>query len=109
MSDRLLTAAVGVPLIAPAAESKVRPAGRVLIENVYGAVPPLAVSVFKYGTPTLPLTPGNCSCSFATIVMAPLAFEEVPVESVTVAATCIEPTVFGLPVTAPVVLFTFRP
>ena len=41
---KLLTAAVGVPVIAPVELFRVRPAGRALIENVYGGTPPCAVS-----------------------------------------------------------------
>jgi hypothetical protein len=50
-------AVVGVPEISPL-ELKLRPSGSVppssAMENVYGGVPPLAVSWNKYGTPTSP-------------------------------------------------------
>ena len=44
VTDRLLTAAVGVPLMTPVAAFRVKPPGKELLENVYGWMPPLAVS-----------------------------------------------------------------
>ena len=43
VTDRLLTAAVGIPLIVPVAAFRLKPAGRGLVEKVYGGIPPLAV------------------------------------------------------------------
>jgi hypothetical protein len=50
-------AVVGVPLIAPV-EFSVRPAGRPLVATqMYGAVPPVAVSLVLYELPTI--APGS--------------------------------------------------
>ena len=43
VTEKLLTAAVGVPLMTPVEVFKIKPAGRGLVENVYGWMPPLAV------------------------------------------------------------------
>ncbi len=47
VSDAALTAAVGVPLMSPVAGARVSPAGSVPLvkDQVYGVVPPVAVSV----------------------------------------------------------------
>ncbi len=52
-----VNAALGVPVIAPVVELRVRPAGRLpsVRTNLYGAVPPLAIIVPKYGRPTTPV------------------------------------------------------
>ena len=42
--EKLFTAVVGVPVMTPVELFKVRPAGSALIENMYGAMPPCAVS-----------------------------------------------------------------
>jgi hypothetical protein len=51
-----LPVAVGVPDNTPA-EVRLRPAGNepALFVNVYGLVPPLAVFVWLYATPTIPV------------------------------------------------------
>ncbi len=41
----LVPAVVGVPLIAPVDASMVNPAGRPVADQVYGVVPPLALTV----------------------------------------------------------------
>jgi hypothetical protein len=56
VSGVLVTAAVGVPVIAPV-DPKDNPAGSVPLvsDQVYGAVPPVAARVALYGVPTWPL------------------------------------------------------
>ena len=50
-------AVVGVPVIAPVMGFRFSPGGNepAVIENVYGGVPPVAVSEEEYGTPTSPV------------------------------------------------------
>jgi hypothetical protein len=52
----LVTAAVGVPVIAPVAALNESPAGKVPLvsDHVYGAVPPVAPKVAEYALPTCP-------------------------------------------------------
>ena len=53
----LVAAVVGVPVIAPVAAFNERPAGRLPADtlNVYAPVPPVALTVCEYATPTVPL------------------------------------------------------
>ena len=50
----LTPVAVGVPLICPLEALMLKPAGRPVADHVYGVVPPLALMVALYGTPTVP-------------------------------------------------------
>ena len=52
---------VGEPLNAPVAETRVNPAGRPLAKNAYGPMPPDAVRLEEYETPTCPLPAGHVS------------------------------------------------
>ena len=54
-------AVVGVPLIVPVVELSARPAGRAppVTDQLYGLVPPVAVSVCEYGVLTVPLGSGD--------------------------------------------------
>lgn len=54
-------AVVGVPVIAPVVALRVRPGGSEpdATENLYGKVPPVAMTVEEYGTPTSPVVPGG--------------------------------------------------
>jgi hypothetical protein len=110
VTDRLLTIAVGVPLIAPVDVLRLKPAGRELVENVYGGTPPLAVSALLYGVPTVPFTPLNCSVKLAPMFIVRLAVTDVLVESVTVAVTDrLFTAAVGVPLMTPVVAFTLNP
>ena len=53
----LVAAVVGVPVIAPVAAFSDSPAGKLPAEtlNVYEPVPPVALTVCEYATPTVPL------------------------------------------------------
>jgi hypothetical protein len=53
----LVTACVGVPLIAPDEALNVRPGGRVPLprDHIYGGVPPLAAKTALYATPVCPV------------------------------------------------------
>ena len=51
VTERLETDAAGIPVIRPVAVFRLRPAGRGLIENVYGAKPPVAISELLYHCP----------------------------------------------------------
>jgi hypothetical protein len=57
VSSTALTAAVGVPEIKPVDAARVSPegSGPLVTDQVYGALPPLAVRVVVYGVPTWPL------------------------------------------------------
>lgn len=56
VKEALVAEAVGVPLISPVAGFSVNPAGSVpeVSAKVYGALPPVAVSVCEYGVLTEP-------------------------------------------------------
>jgi hypothetical protein len=45
VTDKLLTAAVGVPLMVPVEGSRFKPAGKELTENVYGGMPPVTAGL----------------------------------------------------------------
>jgi hypothetical protein len=82
-------AAVGVPVIAPVLESA-SPAGSAplatVVEKVYGAAPPEAVSVWLYAAPTVPLASvvGVTEITGAETVIETVAGEVVPDEFVAV-------------------------
>jgi hypothetical protein len=94
---------VGVPPMTQPVS--VRPAGRVpvLIEQLYGVVPPLAPMVALYTTPTVPSGSVLFSVSAAgliTIVSGPEVFCEGDSESVTFTVTVEFPAMVGVPLTA---------
>src|SRR5271167_2672183 len=101
-------AAVGVPLTAPVDVFSVNPAGSVpTTENVYGVVPPVTVSApLLNATPTSPLVPvaRQVSCGPPMIVYGQVVVAVTPFASV----TWIEkvPAAVGVPVTAPVDVFS---
>jgi len=111
-------AAVAVPVIAPVLALRVRPAGNALteIEYVYGAVPPLALTLCVYETPVVGA--GSVDGVTATVAEAtvteyacvPLKGEPVPVEeSIALMVKLAAPPAVGVPVIAPVVEFSVRP
>ena len=57
VSDELATDCLGVPVMAPVEAFRDKPAGRVplVMDQVYGVVPPVAASAALYTTPTSPL------------------------------------------------------
>src|ERR1035437_4781343 len=99
-----LPAAVGVPVTAPVAVFRVRPAGKVpTMEKTYGVVPPVTVmGPLLKTTPTVPeLVVEQATTSGAgTIVIAQVGsgilMLKLPAEA-------------GVPVTAPVAVFGVRP
>src|ERR1019366_7716197 len=107
-------AADGVPLITPVEEFNVKPCGVPVICQLWAPVPPVAVSVCEYGTPTMPSLSAVVvifSSGFVTVivVLAVALCGGLP-ESVTwnvsgVAAT----TVIGVPLTTPVEAFNVKP
>jgi hypothetical protein len=98
-----LPAVVGVPDSTPA-ELSVRPAGREpeFTDQVYGVVPPVAVRVTEYGTPTVPaggaekfvVTPVPMVSVVASVAICPRA-------SVTLAVKLNVPVAVGVPVSTP--------
>jgi hypothetical protein len=111
-----LPAAVGVPESAPLL-LKVTPAGSapLVMANVYGDVPPLAVIVCAYAAATVP--PATLVCVMATVGAASVKlyawlplYGPVPVEeSVALMVKLSAPPTVGVPVIAPVLLFSARP
>jgi hypothetical protein len=109
-------AVVGVPLTTPVTEFNVKPNGSVpeVTCHVRAPVPPVAVSVCEYGTPTMPSLSAVVvifSSGFVTVivVLAVALCGGLP-ESVTwnvsgVAATA----VVGVPLTTPVEAFNVKP
>lgn len=63
--------AVGVPVIAPVEAFSVRPAGSLpeLTENVYGDLPPVAVSESVNAVPTFPLALGKVSARGTAVIV----------------------------------------
>src|ERR1700689_1169080 len=104
-------AAVGVPVTAPVDVFSVRPAGKVpIIENVYGAVPPVTViAPLLNGAPTSPVVPvaEQVTCGPEIIVYGQVVVAVTPFASVTWMEK--EPAAAGVPVTAPVAVFSVRP
>ncbi len=105
--------AVGVPLMTPVDEARVRPAGSVplLTAQVYGDVPPLATRVWEYATPTSP--PGREVVVMVgpamTLMDNALAGEVLPALSWTVTLKEKEPTAVGVPLIMPLDDPRFRP
>jgi hypothetical protein len=82
-----LTAAVGVPVIAPVLVFRVKPAGNLpeLSENVYGDFPPVAASESVNAVPTVPVALGNVRVKGAVVVRVTVAVCVIPLpEAVTV-------------------------
>ena len=104
-------AAVGVPVTAPVDVFSVKPAGNVpTIEYVYGELPPVTVSAALLNTaPTSPVFPvaRQVNCGPATIVYGQLPVAATPFASVTWIENV--PAAVGVPVTAPVDVFSVRP
>jgi len=116
VSGVALAAAVGVPVIAPVAAFSVSPAGSVPVVNdhVYGGVPPPAVKVVLYGTPTSPLGRGEfviipspaktVSVRFAVLLCGGVK------ESATLNVSGVAFTAaVGVPVIAPVAALSVKP
>ena len=103
--------AVGVPLMAPVLVLSVRPAGSVpTTEKVYGGVPPVTVSgPLLNGTPTVPVVPDDRQVSIGgeTIVYGQVVLDMTPLASVTLILNV--PAAVGVPVIAPVLVFSVRP
>jgi hypothetical protein len=99
-----LPAAVGVPLIAPAAEAD-NPAGKPLTAQAYGCTPPAAARLAEYAVPTVPLESDVVvTVSGAGVTAsARLAEAVAPFESVTVTPTVKLPAAVGAPVITPAV------
>jgi hypothetical protein len=70
-----LAIAVGVPVIAPVEVLSVRPAGSLpeLTENVYGDLPPAAVSESVNAVPVFPLSLGNVNVRGAAVMVRVIA------------------------------------
>src|SRR5580658_8334926 len=102
--------AVGVPLIAPVLVFSVKPLGRVPVtEKVYGAVPPLmtGAGLFK-ATPTSPeLTAGQVSSTSRAIVKGQVVAAVTPLASFAWSVNV--PEAVGVPLMAPVLVFSVRP
>jgi fumarate reductase subunit C len=103
--------AVGVPLTAPVEVFSVSPAGNVpTIENVYGEVPPVtAIAGLLNATPTSPVVAvaEQVTCGPPMIVIGQVALPATPLASVTWIEN--EPAAVGVPVTAPVDVFSVSP
>lgn len=110
------TAVVGVPVMAPVAAFSDSPAGNVPLasDQAYGVVPPDAVSVAEYATPTCPF--GSEAVVMTGPVAGPMLNDRVVVlvcggvaASVTLKAGYTLPRAVGVPVTAPVAAFSDNP
>jgi hypothetical protein len=105
---------VGVPMISPLDELIERPAGNdpELIDQVYGAKPPLTVSPPEYEIPFWAVERAVVLTDIAVTTIES-AFVAVPavglVESVTFTVKLNVPVVVGVPVIAPVEVFSERP
>ncbi len=109
------TAVVGVPVMAPVAAFSDNPAGNVppASDQAYGVVPPDAASAAEYATPT---------CPFGSEVVVMLNVAGVMLNDRVVVLVCTglpasvalnagytRPSAVGVPVTAPVALFSDNP
>jgi hypothetical protein len=107
-----MPAVVGVPVIAPVDELSESPGGSepLIIENVYGAFPPVATSAELYATPTCAVPIGQVSESVCIeTTMLQLALAVLPFESTTCAVKLYVPAVVGVPVIAPVEALSVKP
>jgi hypothetical protein len=104
----------GVPLITPFAAFSERPAGNepTLIDQVYGAKPPVSATAAEYATPFWAVGSDVVLIDIADTTIES-AFVPVPavgvVESVTLTVKLNVPVVVGVPVIAPVEAFSERP
>src|SRR5260370_4878394 len=110
------TAVVGVPVMAPVAVFSDNPVGNVPLvsDQVYGVLPPDAVSVAEYATPTCPFgSDVLVMVSVAAVVVsvsAAVAFCAGVLESLTLKLSAAPDTaVVGVPVMAPVAAFSDNP
>ena len=109
-------AVFGVPVIAPVEAFKFNPPDNAptLIEYAYGVVPPLAVQVPEYPTPTCAPAgklQANVNVGGATVkllIACVAACTGVPL-SVALTVNDVVPDVFGVPVIAPVDVFKLNP
>jgi len=108
-------AVVGVPLTTPVTESNVKPNGSVpgVTCHVRAPVPPVEVSVYEYGTPTIPsgslvvvIFSGGMSDTIVTVARALCGGTP---ESVTLNVTVADPTADGVPLTTPVAALNVKP
>ena len=101
---------VGVPAIAPVEVFSDKPGGSPFaILNVYGGVPPPAVNADEYATPTCPVPVGQVNVNVGgAITMLHVMVTTTPPASVTVAEKLYVPAFVGVPVMAPVVVFSVR-
>jgi hypothetical protein len=116
LSEAPATAAVGVPVMAPVAVFSDNPAGNVPLvsDQVYGVVPPDAVSVAEYAAPTSPF--GSDVLVMVSVLEAMVSVIDAAalcaglLESVTVKVSgALDTTAVGVPVMAPVAVFRDNP
>ncbi len=105
-------AVVGVPEISPVAALSVNPAGSepVLLDHVYGGVPPVAVKVCEYGMPIVSAgreAVVTVRAGLIDMVNAWLAVARVLSRTVTV--NPVMPRVVGVPEITPVEVLSIRP
>src|ERR1035437_3844435 len=107
-------AAVGVPLMTPVFVLSVRPGGSdpAMSEKTSGGTPPVATKEAVKGLPTTPLPPEHNRAGPGIIVMLQVRLVVslvAPVESVTLAVYGKLPAAVGVPVMAPVFVFSIKP
>ena len=107
-----VAAVVGVPVIAPVAAFSDTPAGKLPAEtlNVYEPVPPVALTVCEYATPTVPF--GNVAGLTVIAALMVTAYARAPVAprpSVAVTVKLEVAAVVGVPVMTPLAAFSDRP
>jgi hypothetical protein len=108
----LVPAAVGVPLIAPVEALSVKPGGRPVAPQWYGALPPDPASVAAYAEFTAPFGSEVVPIASAGAITSGRFFVAVvcdALESLTVTETLLVPAAVGVPLIAPVVAFRVRP
>jgi hypothetical protein len=100
---------VGVPVTAPVDVFSVRPRGRLpTTVNVYGAVPPVTViAPLLKGTPTVPVLIAPQVTVTGALIVIEQVVPTLPLASVTLMLKV--PAAVGVPVTAPVEVFSVRP
>ena len=108
-------AVVGVPLIAPLDEFRVKPVGRLPVDTVqlYGVVPPVACKVAEYDAPTVP--PANVEVEMERVGVAAAtamlrdAVAVLLLASVTLTVNEDAPDAVGVPEMAPEETFKLSP
>lgn len=103
---------VGVPVIEQLFVAELRPAGRLVIVQLYGPVPPLTPTLLLYGVPTVPFAAGPVKVSttgaaLTTRVTGPFLVKAGLLESVAVTCRVEVPATVGVPVIRQ--LLAFRP